>query len=91
MRLIDADKLVEEYLKLTEMADKRNLDDYVSGMITVGMLIHKQPTAYDADKVLDALERYMYDIECDEGVYVDIIDYDNAIDIVKRGGADDQE
>lgn len=72
MRLIDADKLMEDMQKtITEQ----------SGTIDWLNLIHRQPTAYDLDKVAEQLDDYLFDKYCVEG--------DSKIyEIVKEGGVD---
>ena len=72
MRLIDADKLLEDMQKtITEQ----------SGTIDWLNLIHRQPTAYDLDKVAEQLDDYLFDKYCVEG--------DSKIyEIVKEGGVD---
>lgn len=77
MRLIDADMLVknckctgkfEDNFKCVSLSDLRRV-------------IGKQPTAYDADKVVEQLENYLFEKYCIEG--------DTTIDeIVKGGGVD---
>lgn len=44
--------------------------------------VREMPTAYDIDKVVEELESHRNEITCD-------VDIDNAIEIVKRGGVDD--
>ena len=72
MRLIDEEKLMEDIQKtITEQ----------SGTIDWLNLIHRQPTAYDVDKVAEQLEDYLFDKYCVEG--------DSKIyEIVKGGGVD---
>lgn len=67
MRLIDADKL------------KKDIHCSYSDDLGILEEIDKQPTAYDADKVCDELEEYLFHKYCIEG--------DSKIDeIVKEGG-----
>ena len=74
-RLIDADKIDfnEVFVGASEFAqDTRN---------AAQMLIDEQPTAFDADKVVERLEEYLFEKYCIEG--------DAKIDeIVKGGGAE---
>ena len=72
MRLIDADKLMEDMQKtITEQ----------SGTIDWLNLIHRQPTAYDLDKVADQLDDYLFDKYCVEG--------DSKIYEIVKGGVTD--
>ena len=81
-RLIDADKLLEE------------LREYHPLSISYGILsdIEYFPTAYDVDKVIDELytERFYSSglFKCDEDLYEEgkFDAYNDAIEIVKRGG-----
>ena len=81
MRLIDEEKLMEDIQKtITEQ----------SGTIDWMNLIHRQPVAYDVDKVLEQLES-LSNAEADY-YYAssnDVIDRDDAIEIVKGGVSDD--
>lgn len=81
MRLIDEEKLMEDIQKtITEQ----------SGTIDWMNLIYRQPTAYDVDKVVDQLES-LSNAEADY-YYArsnDVIDREDAIDIVKKGGGVD--
>ena len=72
MRLIDADKIDfnEVFVGSSEFAqDTRN---------AAQMLIDNQPTAFDADKVVEQLEEYLFEKYCIEG--------DAKIDGIVKGG-----
>ena len=72
MRLIDADKLMEDIQKtITEQ----------SGTIDWLNLIHRQPTAYDLDKVAEQLDDYLFDKYC--------VDGDSKIYEIVKGGVTD--
>ena len=83
-RLIDADKLLAE------------LREYHPLSISSGILsdIEYFPTAYDIDKVLGELEERYYTycglFEYEEDLYKDgrFDAYNDAIEIVKRGGVE---
>ena len=71
-RLIDADKIDfnEVFVGSSEFAqDTRN---------AAQMLIDNQPTAFDADKVVEQLEEYLFEKYCIEG--------DAKIDGIVKGG-----
>lgn len=69
MRLIDADKL------------KHVIHCAYSDDLEILEKIHEQPTAFDADEVVQQLEDYLFEKYCIEG--------DTTIDdIVKGGGVD---
>ena len=71
-RLIDADKIDfnEVFVGASEFAqDTRN---------AAQMLIDEQPTAFDADKVVERLEEYLFEKYCIEG--------DAKIDEIVKGG-----
>ena len=72
MRLIDEEKLMEDMQKtITEQ----------SGTIDWLNLIHRQPTAYDLDKVAEQLDDYLFDKYCVEG--------DSKIYEIVKGGVTD--
>ena len=75
MRLIDADAFLERFEKMCET----ELDNVIA-IILKGALIN-EPTAFDADKVIDQLgERSMLSTP------MGIVTLKDAIEIVKRGG-----
>ena len=86
MRLIDADKIDfnEVFVGESEFAqDTRN---------AAQMLINKQPTAYDVDKVVEELKHFAVNADValkERGTFNrNIIGINNAIEIVKGGGID---
>ena len=89
MRLIDADKLLEETRKDRDYAEKNGfLDMYYERQVLIDR-IKAQPTAYNVDKVVEQLES-LSNAEADY-YYAssnDVIDRDDAIEIVKGGGVD---
>ena len=64
-RLIDADKIIDS-LGISDM-------DFA-----IGAVIDEQPTAFDADKVVEQLEEYLFEKYCIEG--------DAKIDGIVKGG-----
>ena len=94
MRLIDADKLLEETRKDRDYAEKNGfLDMYYERQALIDR-IKSQPTAYDLDEVVEQLEElsnesykaYCIAFNSDDRAEYDA--YTNAIEIVKGGGAD---
>ena len=81
MRLIDADKLLEETRKDRDYARKNGfMDMYYERQVLIDR-IKAQPTAYDVDKIVEQLDDYLFDKYCIEG--------DSKIyEIVKEGGVD---
>ena len=80
MRLIDEEKLMEDIQKT--ITEKSSTIDWLN-------MIYRQPTAYDVDKVVEQLES-LSNAEADY-YYArsnDVIDRDDAIEIVKGGGVD---
>lgn len=77
-RLIDADKLIEDVLNSMPTGSARGV---------FRAFIEEQPTAFDVDKVVEALEKESYytDIETDR----EVVNLNEAIEIVKAGGIDD--
>lgn len=85
MRLIDADKLLEETRKDRDYAEKNGfLDMYYERQVLIDR-IKAQPTAYDVDKVVAELEKASWE-ETDISTVLYI---DDAIEIVKHGGVSD--
>ena len=92
MRLIDADKLLEETRKDRDYAEKNGfLDMYYERQALIDR-IKSQPTAYDLDEVVKQLEELLdesYKAYCIAFNSDDRAEYDaytNAIEIVKGGG-----
>lgn len=88
MRLIDADKLKEQFRQLKG-------EESLAGMFAEEMvkMVEEQPTAYDLDKVVEDLEELRdgnYDFDCcpykDTNVSCDKCHMIRAIDVVRRGG-----
>ena len=86
-RLIDADKLLEETRRDRDYARKNGfLDMYYERQVLIDR-IKAQPTAFDTEKVVEQLES-LSNAEADY-YYAssnDVIDRDDAIEIVKGGG-----
>ena len=81
MRLIDADKLIEDI-------HKRNYIDKALSEI-FETIIDEQPTAYDVDKVVERLEKEKNPNYREDGSLMGeraAIEIDKAIEIVKAGG-----
>ena len=88
MRLIDADKLLNK------------IDAYMCGsqdVMFVKELIKEQPTAFDVEKVVEQLEKSHFHIEStfdDDGYCNDdseeVVNLNEAIEIIKRGGIDEE-
>ena len=87
MRLIDADKLLEETRRDRDYAEKNGFLDMYYERQTLIDRIESQPTAYDVDKVVEQLES-LRNAEADYyyAVSNDVIDREDAIGIVKGGG-----
>ena len=78
-RLIKIDRTNEEYVPYVHYED----------MVKCG---NDMPTAYDVDKVVEELEKESYAIMLDGALVASkevVIDAKRAIEIVKRGGVDD--
>ena len=85
-RLIDAEELLKEFNPNGEPIDP----------ITVRMRIVQQPTVYDVDKVVKQLEESYFLTEStfdDDGWCNDdseeVVNLNEAIEIIKRGGIDE--
>ena len=72
MRLIDADKLIQEMRKWYWDKEKQKAaENDVSPMDLFTHLaittVQEQPTAFDVDKVVEQLEEYLFEKYCIEG------------------------
>lgn len=83
MRLIDADKLIQEMSEWYWDKEKQKaaendaspMDLFTHLAITT---VQEQPTAFDVDKVVEQLENYLFEKYCIEG--------DTTIDEIVKGG-----
>ncbi len=83
MRLIDADKFKEQITAVCA------LNGYIPQKAKVlWKIIDQQPTAYDVDRVIKELDRATDYYECEEQgrEHVQMIDFTDAVEIVKGGG-----
>lgn len=101
MRLIDADNLeeaIKEYFK-KHITDNSCMVDGVDCSAGICRLVKEQPTAFDVEKVIEKLQ--VLSDKADDDIAVceaDTCQYydgygdglDKAIEIVKRGGRDEQ-
>ena len=83
MRLIDADKLIED------MSNKWDMQDLYLPIHFKELLIDEQPTAFNADKIVEQLEKesYYIDIETD----MKVVNLNETIEIVRNGGIDEYD
>ena len=92
-RLIDADKLIEE-LKSAQLciAGLREHKSFLGQTMTryekfIIKTIEEQPTAFDVDKVVEQLEKQVYEIDDSLSLSArDVIDEEDVFEIVKAGG-----
>lgn len=91
MRLIDAEKIVEFASRYTEF-DGEPLTDREKDLVrnVCGKISAMMPTAYDLDKVVEALKSEMCDTsmcpDCDQDIYCDECRAGRAEKIVRGGG-----
>lgn len=102
MRLIDADKLLDDMKRELEKAvNDENLDKnecmvILTSAIALKDFVNRQPTAYDVDKVVEQLEDIKFrnfltiantgDEKLDFAYFKVANILDKAVDIVKAGG-----
>ena len=94
MRLIDADKLIEEINNLGwRLYDTLTL----KGLSIALETIKEQPTAFNVEKVVEQLEKSHFHTDAtfdDDGCCNDdseeVVNLNEAIEIVKRGGIDEE-
>lgn len=72
MRLIDADELIK-YIKIWEIGTSISSDqkEFID-------CVNEQPTAFDVDKIIEQMEKYLFEKYCVEG--------DEKIDEIVKGG-----
>lgn len=88
MRLIDADKVIDHLEKVKK--ESRSLVD-VAHIIGFQSVIDAQPTAYDVDKVVSELQDKLFERYGNSGMGGElVVNLDDAVKIVKRGGADER-
>lgn len=86
MRLIDADKLKKDLESVT-LSNGTLLNTN-----TVLLLLDKYPTAYDVDKVVSELQDKSFERYGNSGMGGEmVVNLDDAVEIVKRGGADESK
>ena len=86
-RLVDANKAFARYQrKLTRLIDKGEdrFSDECMKIRAIMSAIEEQPTAYDIDKVVEQMENNYFA----PGKCVSFIGKSDAIEIVKKGGAE---
>ena len=98
MRLIDADKLMEDIIKICKC--QPYLEGMQSEIVYIQDVIDEQPTAFDVDKVVVQLEvqsemnlkKGLIEVLPDEArPYLKAVEsFDKAIEIVMEGGIDEE-
>lgn len=93
MRLVDADKIQEHLEKVKK--ESASLVD-LSHIIGFQSVVDAQPTAFDVEKVIEQLEKSHFHTEStfdDDGYCNDdseeVVNLNEAIEIVRKGGLDD--
>ena len=98
-RLIDADKLLNEIEEAALEVEKKMkgrrigktlAQGCLTGLACVREAVKRQPPAYDPDKVVKQLWDVSFErFDCDTGMGGElVVNMDDAIEIVKAGGAD---
>ena len=96
MRLIDADLIdrntaIKELFAYAESKFQSGEIELANGILKAKCFLENQenvPTAYDVDKVVEELEEYSNADEAERHGTIPVIELDDAIEIVKRGGID---
>ena len=91
MRLIDVDELLKTF---TVNSDGRRIPekdcdnfDITISLKEIKRIIREQPTAYDVDKVVEQLKNVSYERFGNAGMGGEnVVNLDDAIEIVKAGG-----
>lgn len=94
MRLIDADKLMEDIIKICKC--QPYLEGMQSEIVYIQDVVDEQPTAFNVDKVVEQLEKSHFHTDAtfdDDGYCNDdseeVVNLNEAIEIVRSGGLDD--
>ena len=94
MRLIDADKLMEDIIKICKC--QPYLEGMQSEIVYIQDVVDEQPTAFNVDKVVKQLEKSHFhtDTTFDDDGYCnddseEVVNLNEAIEIIKAGGIDD--
>ena len=93
MRLIDADELIlhlNDFMLQQSPIDIQDIESIKVSEVIKDCIkaVDEQPTAYDVDKVVEELEEYSNADEAECHGTIPVIELDDAIEIVKRGGID---
>ena len=92
MRLIDADKLMEDIIKICKC--QPYLEGMQSEIVYIQDVIDEQPTAFDVDKVISNIWDRSELIHIKHNCYDEVEDYIRVTDIseiVKAGGIDENK
>lgn len=90
MRLIDADKLMEDIIKICKC--QPYLEGKQSEIVYIQDVVDEQPTAFDVDKVISNIWDKSELIHIKHNCYDEVEDYirtTDASEIVKVGGTDE--
>ena len=93
MRLIDADEFIlhlNDFMLQQSPIDIQDIESIKVSEVIKDCIkaVDEQPTAYDVDKVVEELEEYSNADEAECHGTIPVIELDDAIEIVKRGGID---
>lgn len=90
MRPIDADKVYNDLIDNIDYLRIQDYDAYSSVGDTIQFIIDQQPTTYDVDKVVEQLKNVSYERFGNAGMGGEnVVNLDDAIEIVKAGGKND--
>ena len=102
MRLIDVEKLLNDMKNELEKAvndENMDKDEYMvimTSAIALKDFVNRQPTAFDVEKVVEQLEKSHFHTDAtfdDDGCCNDdseeVVNLNEAIEIIKRGGIDE--
>ena len=102
MRLIDVEKLLNDMKNELEKAvndENMDKDEYMvimTSAIALKDFVNRQPTAFDVEKVVEQLEKSHFHTEStfdDDGCCNDdseeVVNLNEAIEIVRKGGIDE--
>ena len=87
--LISRSKLIEDIEKMVKEQCMSNPNITLLNAGEIIDKIYEQPTAFDVDKVIEQLEKQVYEIDDSLSLSArDVIDEEDVFEIVKAGGID---
>lgn len=88
MRLIDLDELEKFPIRANHYDEKNGNINFVLGIETLMEYAEALPIAYDTERVIEKLKENSFEQFMNEGGYLNCVCLDDAIEIIREGGAE---